>query len=377
MASKQTAGWLLVLASCSSGAASAPGGLDASVRADGSPPEAGEATAPEAGVSEAGATCALDASGPLLDLVAGVVAAMRTGAPVGSNILAIPAATATAAFAAQVVQILGGDETAACALPASYRLVRLTDPSAGALRVIVEVDATGHPSPSLFWGTYAAPVSTPSPARDLVIEAPHPIFDTNTEIQSSAVFLASGAKVLAIAGAHRCTDTQASACSGTTDACGATAAYRISDAAHTEELPFFAVHALLSQGSQGSQAFTGTFLQLHGNAEACPDALVSDCSGTWSDAGPASALASALTARGVSIGQCGAGFPTTACDLCGTDNVEARMTAGSTAACTTNGGAYGRFVHVEQQLSLRTDPDGGAGGYQPLVEAVLAAFPPM
>ncbi len=377
MRARQTAGLLVVLASCascSSGAASAaiaPAGSDASVRDDGSLPEAGEAMPPEASASEAGATCAIDASGRLLDLVSQVVAAMRAGAPVGSNALAIPVASATAAFAAQVVQILGGDEAAACALPSSYRLVRITDPAAGALRVIAEVDAGGQPSPSLFWGTYVAPVTAPSPARDLVVEAPHPIFDTNTELQSTAVFLASGAKLLLIAGAHRCADTLASACSGTTDACGATAAYRVSDAAHTVELPFFAVHALVSQ------SFSGTFLQLHGNAEACPDALVSDCSGAWSDAGPASALASALASRGVSIGQCGAGYPTSACNLCGTDNVEARMTAGSMAACTTTGSTYGRFVHVEQQLTLRADPDGGVGGYQPLIEAVLAAFPPM
>jgi hypothetical protein len=70
-------------------------------------------------------------------------------------------------------------------------------------------------------------------------------------------------------------------------------------------------------------------------------------------------------------------FPTATCDLCGTDNVEARMTAGSTEACTTLGSTYGRFVHVEQQLSLREDPDSGAGGYSPLISAVLAAFPPM
>ena len=366
-------GFSIMLVACSSSGAGASAGTDASTRDDAGPSDAAlpEGSAAEASASDSGASCAIDVPGALIDLVGRVVSAMRSGAPVGSNTLAIPPASTTAAFAAQVVQILGGDEGAACSLPPSYRLIRLADPSAGTLRVVVETDSTGLPSPSLFWGTYAAPVVAPSPARDLVVEAPHPIFDTNTEVQSAAVFLASGARLLAIAGAHRCADTQASTCSGTTDACGATAPYRVSDAAHTDALPLFAVHALVSQ------TFSGTFLQLHGNAEACPQALVSDCSGSWSDAGPAAALASALLSRGVSIGQCGAGFPTTACDLCGTDNVEARMTAGSTAACTSNGSTYGRFVHVEQQLSLRADPDGGAGGYQPLVDAVVAAFPPM
>jgi hypothetical protein len=366
----------LSLAACSSSGASGPGEPDASTHVEASTLDAGEAGGPEAapldsGFADTGSGCALDASGSLLLFVGQIVSAMRTGAPVGSNALTIPAATTSAAFASRVVQILGGDESAACALPAPYHLLRIVDPSAGMLRVVVETDGQGHPAPSLFWGTYVAPVTAPSPTRDLVVEAPHPIFDTNTEIQATAVFLASGAKQLAIAGAHRCTDTAASACSGTTDACSATAPYRISDAAHTQELPFFAWHALVSG------IFTGTFLQLHGNAEACPDALVSDCSGTWSDAGPAAALAGALASRGVSIGQCGAGFPTTACDLCGTDDVEARMTAGATAACTMTGSTYGRFVHVEQQLVLREAPDGGVGGYQPLIDAVLSAFPPM
>jgi hypothetical protein len=61
--------------------------------------------------------------------------------------------------------------------------------------------------------------------------------------------------------------------------------------------------------------------------------------------------------------------------VCGTDNVQARTTAGSAAACTAAGTTYGRFVHVEQQLALRESPDAGVTGYAPLVAAVLAAFP--
>jgi hypothetical protein len=191
----------IVLAACSSSGAGASAGADASIRYDAGASDAAlpEGGAAEASVSDSGASCAIDVPGGLIDLVGRVVSAMRSGAPVGSNALAIPPAATTAAFAAQVVQILGGNEGAACALPSSYRLVRLDDPSAGTLRVVVETDGTGLPSPSLFWGTYAAPVVAPSPARDLVVEAPHPIFDTNTEVQSAAVFLASGARLLATA----------------------------------------------------------------------------------------------------------------------------------------------------------------------------------
>ncbi|HUJ62874.1 MAG TPA: hypothetical protein VLX92_30435, partial [Kofleriaceae bacterium] len=240
--------------------------------------------------------------------------------------------------------------------PGSYELIRLVDPIAGPLRVVVE------PQPALFYGTYAA---NPAPTRELAVEAPHPLFDTDTELQATAVFVQTGARYLLVAGSHRCADPAASPCSGTTTACGASAPYRISDAAHADALPFYAIHAVLS-----ARDASLSFLQLHGNSQpGCPGALVSDCSGAWSDTGLAATLAAALTSQGVAIGECGSGYPTSACDLCGTDNVEARDTAGATTACTQDGASYGRFVHVEQQRSLRTAP------YQAMIDAVEVAFP--
>jgi hypothetical protein len=101
---------------------------------------------------------------------------------------------------------------------------------------------------------------------------------------------------------------------------------------------------------------------------------MSDASGQWSDSGPTGMLAAALASRGVAIGRCGQGYPTTACNLCGTDNVEARATAGSAMACTQSGTSYGRVVHIEQQPALRATPAAGVVGYQPLVDAVNATF---
>ncbi len=375
----------LLLVGCGGGGARA-GGVDASLEGaaeaslegaaatDGPRDGLADAMAPEAGsdaAGEAGVDCGVDVAGSLLDEVAAIAAAMASGAPTGSNALTVPTTAARDAFAQTVVAILGGDEAAACALPPSYRLMRMVDPSAGPLRVVAEVTASGKPAPALFYGTYAAPTVVPSPSRALVVEAPHPLFDLDTELQATAVFARSASRALLVAGAHRCADVDASACSGTTNACSsAEEAYRISDAAHEDGLPFNAVHDLLSDGDA-----TLLFLQLHGNGEPCPTALVSDCSGAWNDAGAAAALAGALTAHGVAIGSCGAGYPTATCDLCGTDNVQARYTAGSSAACTQLGTHYGRFVHVEQQLSLRQAPDAGAGGYEPMIDAVLAAFP--
>ncbi len=305
-----------------------------------------------------GGACALDSDGNFLDLVDGIVTAMRAGGNAGSGALTVPAAGDRDAFAARVVAILAGDEGQACGLPPSYRLLRLPN-----LRVVAELDGSGAPAPSLYWGTYAAPIALPSPWRRLAVEAPHPIFDANTEHQSADLFLQTGAEWFLLAGAHRCADAAASGCSGTTTACGADADYRISDAAHAVQLPFWAVHDALSVRDAAL-----AFLQLHGNAESCPSALVSDSSGSWSDTGYAGQLAAALIAGGVAVGKCGAGYPTAACDLCGTDNVEARFTAAAPDACTQMGTSYGRFVHVEQQADLRAM-------YQPLIDAAAATFP--
>jgi hypothetical protein len=239
----------------------------------------------------------------------------------GTNALAVPSVADRDQFASVVTRVLDGDDAAACALPAPYKLVRLSDPQAGLVRVVVELA-----SPSWFYGTYAA---SPAHTRALVVEAPHPIADTDTDLQATAVFAQDGAKYLLVAGTHRCANLAASPCTGTTTACGASAPYRESDAAHEDALPFFAVHAAISAHDSSLN-----FLQLHGNGESsCPDALVSDSSGAWSETGLAGRLAAALGSS-TSVGKCGLDFPTSGCNLCGTDNVEARDSAGAASSCT-------------------------------------------
>jgi hypothetical protein len=94
---------------------------------------------------------------------------------------------------------------------------------------------------------------------------------------------------------------------------------------------------------------------------------VSDSSGSWSDTDAAGRLGAALIAGGVTVGKCGSGYPTSGCNLCGTDNVEGRFTAGAADACTMAGTDYARFIHIEQQLGLRQS-------YQPLIDAVVSTF---
>jgi hypothetical protein len=297
-----------------------------------------------------GRDCAVDGSGDFLSLVDQIVSAMRPQPVV------IPDSSQRDAFAAEVAAILDGGSS--CDLPASYRLVRV-----GNVRVVAEVDDAARPSPSLQWGSYAAAGDF---IRELAVEAPHPIFDTKTESQAAQLFVAVRAHYFLLAGGHRCNNDLGSGCSGTTTACGPSTSigenYRISDAAHATQLPFWAVHAQLS--AKGSLQF----LQLHGNSDSCPSALLSDGSGAWPDGGLTAGLATELENRSVSVGRCGAGYPTSTCNLCGTDNVEVRQSAGAGNSCVQRGTTYGRVVHLEQQMDLRKSP-------QPLIDAVLAAIP--
>jgi hypothetical protein len=289
---------------------------------------------------------------------------MADGGAAGTEAFKVPSQADRDTFAQQVMTALEFDGSKPCPLPPSYIVLSMLD-GQDEVRVVGEFDKYGTSTPSLYWGAYAARRSGPG-TRALVIEAPHPVADPDTDTESARVFTASRAEWYLVAGAHRCANMAVSGCDGTTAVCtnGTQAPYREADAAHSTKTPFYAVHVSISN------ATTAPFLQLHGNGEKCPDALVSDSSGTFSASGLAGQLASALEKNGVSVGRCGMGYPTAACSLCGTENVEARDTAGATDSCTTQGSTYGRFIHVEQQLTISTST-----GDAPVIAAVNATFP--
>ncbi len=302
---------------------------------------------------------------PLID---SVVAVTKTRAGAGSGAFVVPSAIDRDAFASNALAALGGDEAAACRLPASYRVFTLVD-GGKSIRVVAELDGAGSPAPALFWGTYARREGT---SRALVLEAPHPVFDTNTADESQDIFLRADARWLLVAGAQRCANTTPSPCSGTTTACGPTAPYRESDTAHSVVTPFHALHRELSRGSS-----TLLFAQMHGNSASCPQALISTAgSGSvWPTTGFVRTFADALAPTGTTIGQCGAGYPTAGCDLCGGGNVQARETAGAADACTMAAPDSGRFLHLEQLLALRSRTANGVG-WEPVLQALVAAVPP-
>jgi hypothetical protein len=304
-------------------------------------------------------------------IIGAIATTMGNTAGADSGVMNIPTTTDRDAFAQQVLTALAFDGMEMCPLPPSYGVFSIVDGN-DEVRIVAEMDTTGAPKPKLFWGTYAARKQGTG-TRSLVIEAPHPLADSETDTQAARVFSMGRAEWYLLAGSHRCSNGAPSGCDGTTDTCssGTQNPYREADTAHSTKTPFFAVHAALST------MVTSPFLQLHGNTQPCPTALVSDGSGSFADAGLAAQLSNALEAKSVAVGRCGAGYPMGMCTLCANDNVEGRYTAGTADSCTMTGTMYARFIHVEQQKSLRDESDGGAlVGDQPLIDAVNATFAP-
>lgn len=277
----------------------------------------------------------------------------------------IPTTADRDTFAAQVLEALKFEGTEPCPLPPSYIVMSFVD-GPDEVRLVGELDKLGTAVPVLNWGAYAA--RRPGPGtRPLVVEAAHPVADSNTDQESARVFSATRAEWYMLAGSHRCANDAGSGCDGTTAVCtpGMSTPYRESDTAHSTKTPFYAVHVALSA------ATTAPFLQLHSNAQTCPTALLSDSSGSFPDAGLTFTFGKALEDAGITVGRCGSGFPTATCSLCGTDNVESRFNAGATDSCTMPGTTYGRFIHLEQQSTLVTST-----GDVPLIKAVNATFAP-
>jgi len=193
----------------------------------------------------------------------------------------------------------------------------------------------------------------------VILEAPHPRFDTTTLEQSIDLFEALGARALIASGTHRCAGTTPSGCDGTTSACGAPAPYRDSDPAHQIVSMFHAAHVALSEIFSDA-----VVVSVHGFGQ--DGASVSD--GTTADVdadAPSARLAAALAARVADVTSCndGAGVPVDV-RLCGTTNTQGRHLNGSPDACLEPGSTTrGRFIHLEQSRAVRDDR-----------ESVIAAF---
>lgn len=207
------------------------------------------------------------------------------------------------------------------------------------------------------------------PSLDAVIEAPHVGFEQETLSEGYRLFIA-GARALVLAGTHRCASAFASPCRGSaTEICGEgePRRYRTSDAAAFDETFFHAMHEAVVTELPSTIA-----VSLHGKREQSDVPLVVLSDGTRTGAADTALsrrVATLLSAVGISSGSCQE--PDTTLRLCGTSNVQGRLSNGAANACSDVPTAgSGTFLHVEQdhdKISRTIE--------QPMVDALRQALP--
>ena len=185
------------------------------------------------------------------------------------------------------------------------------------------------------WGLYAFRMNSRS---NIIIEAPHPLYDRRTTSVALDIYRALDARALLIAGAHRNANSDGSA-----------------DAAHTTESIFHSVHDALSQDIQTASGDV-IILQIHGfhtSKHAGYPQAVFGFGETMQAAEFAIAkeLEGAFAEQGLNVGLCTGDVWR---DLCGTRNTQGSLD-----------GAV--FIHIELDEKLRRNDD-------PLVAALVQVF---
>lgn len=199
---------------------------------------------------------------------------------------------------------------------------------------------------------------------DLVIEIPHPIFDSGTLEQGAEALVAVRPRLFAVAGTHRNNHTDETTCDGTFSGGDK---FRISDTAHDPDNLLHTTHRWLEANTAELRT-----VQLHGFC--CPgvapyDALSDDCvvsNGFDAAPGPADFTqilrtridAQNFLADGVDL-TTAAVFGDDTDVLGATTNLQGRVTNGVTVGteCTTAAvSSTGRFTHLEQDPDVREEP---------------------
>lgn len=213
------------------------------------------------------------------------------------------------------------------------------------------------------WGFYVFDLNT---KNNLVLEIPHPVFDSNTEFQGIDAFLQTGARAFLLAGAHRRANTQDTPCTQPKSS-NPDANYPVSDVAHAVATPFHAVHETLVRLIPSTVT-----VQLHGMAETerCPNAFMS--SGSKTVTTNSKRLLECLTKNGV---ESEIYDGNTTCPLNALSNVQGRFSNGETEnPCqknVKNSPEPGAFIHIEQEGVIRKDKKS----WQPVIDALKCAFP--
>ncbi len=254
----------------------------------------------------------------------------------------------------------------AAADAAGYEVQRFYDTVSGRW-FIFGYDTTGFGHAYFFINPYAK--------RNLVVEVPHEPSEIGTGVQGARLFTSLAARALIINKEHRCSDPDATTCSGTTSSCGG--AYRESDVAHHERNTFHLLHRRFNDMDPATR-----FVQLHGMTGSSTDmAVIADSSTSDFDARSVSvAFANALdgyvpSASAVDSCQEYVGDPPS--DFCATTNLQGRYSNDPALnACTAyTPNTTNRFLSVEQAASLRDDDESDGYSWMDVRDALKVTWP--
>jgi hypothetical protein len=208
------------------------------------------------------------------------------------------------------------------------------------------------------WGTF---IVNPNYRREIIIEIPHPKYDTNTHQEGIDVFRKTGSRFFMMSGTHRCTNSEESPCSGSSSVCGSPGSYRVSDMAHFVDAVFQVFHEEVVIRYPQLYAFN-----LHGHANgSCQDFFLSNGHATNSKPILFDLKNSLIATGGVTAAVAGDGSST--CPLIGSTNVQGRFSNGSPEPCTQAvSSTSGYFIHIEQSSYVRNN----SPVYEKLINAI-------
>jgi hypothetical protein len=235
----------------------------------------------------------------------------------------------------------------------------------------------------------------PRAKRNVVIEVPHEGDSLDPGGEDSAatgarLFKALAARALIINKENRCSDLDASTCSGTTKVCwtdGVARAYRESDVAHQDDNTFHELHKCFSDSPSSAHpcgyGFASRFVQVHGmrgSNDGTNWANVGDGSTSSSVAGAVSntfiSHLRAFVDAGDRAGLHSCQASTSSQLLCGETNLQARHTNGSANACGTGtSAASGRFLHLELHATLRDADETDRMSWGDVRDALVRTWP--
>ncbi len=287
----------------------------------------------------------------------------------------VPDSTRQSDFVDVVVKCLAGqwEEANDDASALGYQLVEFLDTTTdNTFYILREIEYPGEVGYT-GGGTY---IFDPSmDAKDLVIQVPHPLHDSNTLAESGEFLTQARQRVTMIAGTHRNNSITETGCDGTFSNGDK---YRISDVAHYTDTLFHATHKHLMAALP-----TARFVQLHGfccsvDYGISEDVVVSEGHNSVPPMNSFARLWQEHIDAEVFVADDGMGGDLTEAALYGdgasvlgaTNNIQGRLINGVTEGdeCDTAAlGSTGRFIHIEQDPDVREEP-------QHIINAFLLAL---